>query len=307
MFRELDPDARELLGVIAFFPLGVDVDWLLPALSNGTNIFDNFCILSLTYRGDGFITMLAPLRDYLCPEDPMSSRLLCTTKDHYLTRLSSNVVPGKPGFKEARWIRSEDMNIEHLLDVFTTIDANSEDIWNACNGFMNHLCWHKPRLVVLGPKIEGLPDDHSSKPQCLFTFSRLFDLVGNHLETKRLLIHTLKLWRERRDEPRVVRALVFLAQTNRVLDLRKEGIQQAEEAMEICERLGDTVGQSQSLQSRLFDSHPPSFLCTLSWMLFPLPTSPAYAHHSMVVPLSVVGPHPMLLCLWCCIRFACVP
>jgi hypothetical protein len=67
--------------------------------------------------------MLAPIRGYLSPKDPASSPLLCSTKEHYFSRLSVDVYPGKPGFDEARWITSEDVNIEHLLDVFTTTDA----------------------------------------------------------------------------------------------------------------------------------------------------------------------------------------
>ena len=180
MFQELGPDARGLLGVVAFFPQGVDessFDWLSPN-SDERNVFDNFCILSLTYRSNGFVTMLAPLRDYLCPKDPKSSRLLCTTRDNYLNRLSVEINPGEPGFEETGWVASEDLNIEHLLDVFTTIDADSNTVWDACAHFMDHLYWHKPRLVVLGPKIERLPDDHPSKPQCLFDLSQLLELVG---------------------------------------------------------------------------------------------------------------------------------
>ena len=96
--------------------------------------------------------------------------------------------------------------------------------------------WNKRRLVVLGPKIEGLPDDHRSKPECLFQLSRLFGLVGNYVESKRLLAHALKLWRERRNNFRVAGTLVDLADRNRVLGLHKEGVSRAEEALEISKK-----------------------------------------------------------------------
>jgi hypothetical protein len=104
------------------------------------------------------------------------------TKGCYFTRLSFPVDPGKPGFEEAQWITSEDVNVEHLLIVFTSIDADSDDVWDACAHFMSHLHWHKPRLTMLGPRLEGLPDDHCSKPGCLFKLSRLFGSVGNLAE-----------------------------------------------------------------------------------------------------------------------------
>ena len=131
MFQELGPDARGLLEVIAFFPQGVDennIDWLLPTIPDGTSIFDKFCVLSLTYRSGGFVTTLAPLRDYLSPKDPKSSSLLCTTRECYFARMLTDVDPAEPNIGESGWITSEDANIEHLLGV-----------WDACMCFMTHL------------------------------------------------------------------------------------------------------------------------------------------------------------------------
>ena len=258
MFQELGPDARGLLGTIAFFPQGVcedKVEWLFPTVSDGTSIFNVFCILSLTYRSNGFVTMLAPLRDHLRPKDPKLSPILCTTKECYLGRLSVGVYPGKPGYEEAQWINSEDVNIEHLLDVFTTVDTDSNEVWDVCSYFMDHLDWHKPRLVLLGPKIETLADTHPSKPRCLFSLSKLLASVGNHLECKRLLTHTLQLWRDREDDYEVAQTLECLCDTNRRLDLCGEGIQQAKEALAIFERLDDKFGQANSL-------------CDLAWFLY---------------------------------------
>jgi tetratricopeptide (TPR) repeat protein len=252
MFQELGPDARDLLGVVAFFPQGVDennLDWLFPAISNITDSFDTFCIHSLTYRSNGFITMLAPLRDHLSPKDPRSSPLLCTTKEHYFRRLSVEVYPDKPGFDEARWITSEEVNVEHLLNVFTSVDANLDEVWDACYHFMDHLGWHKPRLVVLRPKIKGLPDNHPSKAKCMSRLASLFYHVGNYVESKQLLIHTLKLWREQGNDFRVAEALWNMSAINHALHLCKEGILQAKEALGIYERLDDISGQARVLSA----------------------------------------------------------
>jgi len=250
-FRELGPNVRDLLGVIAFFPQGINednLDWLLPATPNGLNTFDKFCALSLTHRTNGFITMLAPLRDYLRPRDPKSSPLLCMTKERYFSKLSVFANPDQACFEESRWIQSEDGNVEHLLDIFTTIDATSGEVWDACAHFMEHLYWHKKRLVILGPRIERVPDDHPSKPECLFQLSRLFRSVGNVVGSRQLLIRTLGLWREQGDDLRVADTLKLLSDTSRALGLYKEGVLQAIEALGIHQRLNDVPGQVLCLQ-----------------------------------------------------------
>ena len=247
MFQGLGTDARSLLEVVAFFPQGVNERNLFPTISGAQNILDTFCILSLAYQYNGFVTMLAPLRDYLRPKDPASSSLLGAIKERYFARLSGSVIPGQLGFEKARWIITEDANVEHLLEVFTTIEGDSESVWTACSGFMNRLYWHKPRLVMLGPMIEALPDNHPSKVQCLWDLSRLFKSVGNFVEQKRLLTHILKLWGEVGNRGNVALTLRDLSNANRRMGLHEEGIQQAKEACEICERAGDVLMQAECL------------------------------------------------------------
>jgi tetratricopeptide (TPR) repeat protein len=249
-FHSLGPNARDLLGVVAFFPQGIaenNIDWLFPTISNRKNVFDKLCVLSLTYRNKGFFTMLAPIRDYLHPQDPLSSPLLRTTRDHYFNRLSVEVYPGKPGFEEARWIVLEDVNVEYLLGVSTSVNQTEGGSWDACFHFMEHLYWHKPRNTILESKIEALEDDHSSKPECLFQLSLLIGKVGNYTKQKPLLIHALELERQRGNHARVAQTLRHLSNVNRLQSLYEAGIRQAKEALEIFERIDDTTGQAHSL------------------------------------------------------------
>ena len=147
-----------------------------------------------------------------------------------------------------QWIVSEDLNIEHLFDIFTSIVQNTVDIWGPCVHFLQHLYWHKPRQTVLRPRIEGLPDSHLYKPKCLFTLSMLFQRTGNHGERKKLLVHTLELQKQRGDDDfQIAQTLIWLSDVNRLLELYEEGIQQAREALEIYERKGYTIWQGDSL------------------------------------------------------------
>ena len=169
--------------------------------------------------------MLAPIRDHLRPRDPRSSPLLCAARDRYFSRLSVTVHPNTPRFEDARWIVLEDVNVEYLLDIFTSIDQTRGDIWDTCCHFLEHLIWHKPRQTILGSKIEALPDDHPSKSKCLTRLSWLFQQVVG---------------------------------ANRDLGLYEEGIQQAKEALEFFERTNNTIAQAQALDDLarlLFDSN----------------------------------------------------
>jgi tetratricopeptide (TPR) repeat protein len=258
-FQKLGPDARDLLEVVAFFPRGVDernLDWLFPTIPDRKHIFTKFRVLSLTHRTNNFITMLAPIRDYLRPKNPNSSPLLRATKDHYFTRLEVSVNPGSPGFEDAQWIKLEDANVEHLLDVFMSIDTDADDICIACIRFMGHLYWHKARQTLLRPKIEALPDDHWLKPACLFHLSRLFESVGNPTEQKRLLSHALRLERQQGSTNQVASTLRWLCRANQLLGLYEEGIQQAKEALGICEQHGDTVEQAHCLVELAYSLRP---------------------------------------------------
>ena len=251
LLRKLSPSARELLEVVAFFPQGIDeknLDWLFPTTANRKNIFDKFCVLSLTHRNNGFITMLAPIRDYLHPRDLRSSPLLHATRDRYFTRFPVFLDPDTRKFEDSKWIKLEDINVEHLLGVFTSIDPNALDVWRACFHFMEHLYWHKPRQTLLGPKIEALPDGHLFKPRCLRNLALLFQGIGNPAEEKRLLTHALSLWRKRWNYPRVCETLWFLSGVNQRLGLHREGIQQAEEVLKICKWIRFTHGQVNSLR-----------------------------------------------------------
>ena len=252
LFKELGPHARALLEVVAFFPQGVNednLDWLFPTIPNGRKTFDKFCVLSLTYRSGNFLTMLAPLRDYLRPKNPKSSPLLYITKERYCGRLLINPDPHDPSFGETRWIASEDVNVEHLLDIFASVDSTSYNIWDACANFARHLSAHKPRPVTLVSKVEALPDNHPSKLRCLYTFSGLLKIIYSaRPAAKRLLVYTLRLYRERGDTNQVAATLRSLAEINRRLDASKEeGILWLKEALEIYEQCDDFGGQKQSL------------------------------------------------------------
>ncbi|KAF9780529.1 hypothetical protein BJ322DRAFT_1213638 [Thelephora terrestris] len=219
-FRKLGPNVRDLLGVVAFFPQG----WL--------------------HHDAG-----APIRDYFRPRDPKASLLLCATKDHYFTRLSVNPEPSPFSFGEAQWIVQEDVNVEHLLDVFTSIDTGAVNVWDTCGNFLHHLYWHKPRQTTLATKIRGLSDGHPSKAKCLLRLAQLSGAMGNDAERKSLL-HALTLERVRGNDFGIAEMLQNLSYANQSLGMYEEGIQRAKEALDMFERLAGSMPQKTPCHAR---------------------------------------------------------
>lgn len=129
---------------------------------------------------------------------PQRSLVLSATKEHYFTRLSAEIRPSKPGFEDMRWIMSGGVDVEHLLDVFTTVNENSTDIWIARAHPTRHLYQHKERPISLMPKTEQLPDDHPSKRQRSVPPASSLGSVGSIAEKKWLPTNTLKHPRVRR-------------------------------------------------------------------------------------------------------------
>ena len=116
--------------------------------------------------------------------------------------------------------------------------TSGKPVPNLCGTF-------KTRLTILGPKVKGLPDNHSSKPECLF------DEVWDGVECKRLLTYALGLWRERGSDPMVAQVLRFLSGVNRQMGFYQE----AREAVGIDERFGDTAMQAECLNKLVFLLH----------------------------------------------------
>ena len=93
--HELGPNVCDLLGVVTFFPQGIDeknLDWLVPTIHGIKGIFEKFCSLSLTYRSNNFIMMLAPIRDYFHFRGRQAPSILRATKDRYFARIRKMAV-----------------------------------------------------------------------------------------------------------------------------------------------------------------------------------------------------------------------
>ena len=162
MFVALGDDAREVLDIVVFFPQGVEegkLEWVLPTVACIQDIMDTSRIFSLTRRTGSFVTMLAPLRDVLLPKDLLSAPLLLTPKAQYSARLA--LIPNTHvccdlGFSETQSVVSDDTSVEPLLNDFTSLDTESEDVLRA--GSRPILQFIRPRRPFI---VRECGSDHS--------------------------------------------------------------------------------------------------------------------------------------------------
>ena len=138
MFTRLGPNARDILGVIAILPQGVneaELEWIFPTVSSIRDVVDTFLILSITHRNRGFVTILAPVREYLVT-GASSHTLFYSTRDQYLTRLRAiahDTKHDRPLLQDIQWLASEQVNIETILALPTRTNPPSVDFQPICS------------------------------------------------------------------------------------------------------------------------------------------------------------------------------
>ena len=140
-FTSLGSVARDILDLIGFFPQGVnegEVEWLFPTVPNIRNFIDAFCVLSLTHRNRSFVTMLAPLRQYLEQGCPCS--LLPRARQQYLARIreiAHSVGRNRVRPQQIQWLASEGVNIDFLLSLHMELFPTSVEVLRVCRDFAN--------------------------------------------------------------------------------------------------------------------------------------------------------------------------
>ena len=155
--KALGDDVRGVLRIIAFFPQGVlreKVKELFPTVNRIEEIINVLLKQSLLLCNNGFMTMLAPIRLYLCDSYPKLD-LLPAVREYYYGQLS---------FNPSNVVAREDVNVESLIasDISSlSSDDELEAVVSACEAFIYTLCNSACRSTSLRPVIDGLDTSFS--------------------------------------------------------------------------------------------------------------------------------------------------
>ena len=173
-------EVRGVLHIVAFLPQGVlreRVKELFPTVSGIEEIISVLLKQSLLLYNSGFVTMLAPIRLYLCDACPQVD-LLPAVREYYYERLSLD-----PCAVVAR----EDVNVEYLIarDLSSlSADDELEAVLSACEAFIRALHRGSCRSTSLRPVIDGLdtslsPTRKKLKLRCYTALSVLANRQSN--------------------------------------------------------------------------------------------------------------------------------
>ncbi|KIJ64022.1 hypothetical protein HYDPIDRAFT_28916 [Hydnomerulius pinastri MD-312] len=171
----LGDDVRGVLRIIAFFPQGIlreKLEVLFPTVSGIEEIISVLLKQSLLLPNNGFITMLAPIRLYVCDARPILD-LLPAVREHYYGELSLS----KSNCDAI--VAREDVNIETLIawDLSSlSVEDELEVTACACKAFISSLCDSTCRSTSLRPVIDGL--DVSLSPRLKKLKLRCYDAVS---------------------------------------------------------------------------------------------------------------------------------
>jgi tetratricopeptide (TPR) repeat protein len=150
--KALGDDVRGVLDIIAFLPQGVlreKVKELFPTVAGIEEIINVLLKQSLLLCNNGFVTMLAPVRLYLCDACPQLD-LLPAVREYYYAELS---------FNSSTVVAQEDINVESLVayDLSSlSADDELEAAVSACEALIYTVCNTTCRSTSLGPVIDGL-------------------------------------------------------------------------------------------------------------------------------------------------------
>ncbi|KAJ8591056.1 hypothetical protein M405DRAFT_860847 [Rhizopogon salebrosus TDB-379] len=181
--QDLGEGGRNTLAVIAFLPQGLNENLagdLLPSLPQVNAICDVLCTQSLVYRQAGFAKMLAPIRHYvqdsLPPPDPICLRDI---RAFYYGAL------GQQRANSVDVIKSDHINIEHIIALGLTAPHGAEEACGVCFQFLQFLVAIAPRPTSLAPAIFKITENSSTwkrKGTCLFTLGSLYDILSRFTE-----------------------------------------------------------------------------------------------------------------------------
>ncbi|KAG9313919.1 hypothetical protein JVU11DRAFT_4691 [Chiua virens] len=177
----LGDDALNILGVIAFFPQGINlnhIEQLFPTIPKISSLVGTLLKMSLVHRSGIFVTTLAPVRLFLLDVFPAAGLMLLVNIRR--TYYGSLKAVSREKDSHANLVMSDHLNMEHLIkyDIGNSPEVIRDATSRACRDFLDGLRFHKLRPTSLTPIILSLSEEShaekDTKARCLFALGELY-------------------------------------------------------------------------------------------------------------------------------------